>query len=74
MERDPAYLLDMLQAAREAQRLSAGLTWDEFERSPLHQYALFLNRHGHNGRHILPWPVISRGLGVQITPGDLVTG
>ncbi len=40
MQRDPAYLLDMLQAAREAQRLSAGLTWDQFQQSTLHQYAL----------------------------------
>ena len=40
MQRDPAYLLDMLQAAREAQRLSTGLTWEEFETSKLHQYAL----------------------------------
>jgi uncharacterized protein with HEPN domain len=40
MERDPAYLLDMLQAAREAQNLSAGLTWEAFQQSKLHQYAL----------------------------------
>jgi uncharacterized protein with HEPN domain len=40
MQRDPAYLLDMLQAAREAQWLCAGLTWQEFEGSRLHQYAL----------------------------------
>jgi uncharacterized protein with HEPN domain len=40
MERDPAYLLDMLQAAREAQKLSAGLTWELFQQSKLHQYAL----------------------------------
>ncbi len=30
----------MLQAAREAQRLSAGLTWEQFQQSRLHQYAL----------------------------------
>jgi hypothetical protein len=30
MQRDPAYLLDMLQAAREARRLCVGLSWDEF--------------------------------------------
>jgi uncharacterized protein with HEPN domain len=36
MQRDPAYLLDMLQAAREARRLCAGLTWDEFRQSKLH--------------------------------------
>jgi uncharacterized protein with HEPN domain len=40
MDRDPAYLLDMLQAAREAQRLSAGLAWEEFRNSKLHQFAL----------------------------------
>jgi uncharacterized protein with HEPN domain len=40
MQRDPAYLLDMLQAAQEAQRLCTGLTWEEFEKSKLHQYAL----------------------------------
>jgi uncharacterized protein with HEPN domain len=40
MQRDPAYLLDMLQAAPEAQRLSAGLTWGQFQQSTLHQYAL----------------------------------
>src|SRR5262245_29381804 len=40
MERDPAYLLDMLQAAQEAIQLSAGLTADAFQQSKLHQYAL----------------------------------
>jgi uncharacterized protein with HEPN domain len=40
MQRDPAYLLDMLQAAREARRLCGGLTWDDFQKSTLHQYAL----------------------------------
>jgi uncharacterized protein with HEPN domain len=40
MQRDAAYLLDMLQAAREAQRLCTGLTWEQFEQSRLHQYAL----------------------------------
>ena len=40
MERDPAYLLDMLQVAREVQALSAGLTWEIFQQSKLHQYAL----------------------------------
>ncbi len=40
MQRDPAYLLDMLLAAREAQSLSAGLTWEQFQESKLHQYAL----------------------------------
>ena len=40
MERDPAYLLDMLQAARNVQELSAGLTWEVFQQSKLHQFAL----------------------------------
>src|ERR1700722_11364502 len=40
MERDPAYLLDMLQAARDALALSDGLTWEGFQASKLHQYAL----------------------------------
>jgi len=40
MERDPAYLLDMLQAAREVQALSKDLAWEEFQQSKLHQYAL----------------------------------
>ena len=41
MQRDDAYLLDMLLAARRAQRFCAGITWEEFERSDLHQYAVF---------------------------------
>src|SRR5947208_1979124 len=40
MERDPAFLLDMLNAAREVQALSAGLTEEAFRQSKLHQYAL----------------------------------
>ncbi|MGC8857459.1 MAG: DUF86 domain-containing protein [Anaerolineae bacterium] len=40
MWRDSAYLLDMLIAAREALEFSQGLTWDEFQRSSLHQYAI----------------------------------
>ena len=40
MERDPAYLLDMLNAAREVVALSAGLTEEQFRQSKLHQYAL----------------------------------
>ena len=41
MQRDDAYLLDMLIAARRAQRFCAGVAWEEFERSDLHQYAVF---------------------------------
>jgi len=40
MQRDPAYLLDMLQAAREMRDLSANLTWDTFQQSRLHQHAM----------------------------------
>lgn len=40
MWRDEAYLLDMLIAAREAQDFSKGLTWEEFQRSSLHQHAI----------------------------------
>lgn len=40
MWRDEAYLLDMLIAAREAQDFSEGLTWEEFQRSSLHQHAI----------------------------------
>ncbi|MCI0409886.1 MAG: DUF86 domain-containing protein [Acidobacteria bacterium] len=40
MDRDPAYLLDMLNAAREVQALSQGLTCEAFQQSKLHQYAL----------------------------------
>jgi uncharacterized protein with HEPN domain len=40
MERDPGYLLDMLLAAREARQLSGGLSWEQFQQSRLHQYAL----------------------------------
>lgn len=40
MQRDPAYLLDMLLAARDVQTLSAGLTEEAFQQSKLHQYAL----------------------------------
>lgn len=40
MDRDPAYLLDMLQAARDVETLSMGLTEQAFLQSKLHQYAL----------------------------------
>ena len=40
MKRDPAYLLDMLQAAREMRELSANLTWETFQQSRLHQHAM----------------------------------
>jgi uncharacterized protein with HEPN domain len=40
MDRDPAYLLDMLNAARQIQALSSGLTEEAFQQSKLHHYAL----------------------------------
>jgi len=40
MDRDPAYLLDMLQAAQEIKTLSADMSWESFERSKVHHYAL----------------------------------
>lgn len=40
MERDPAYLLDMLRACQKIQKLSEGVTWESFQQSSLHQYAL----------------------------------
>ncbi len=40
MWRDEAYLLDMLIAARNARQFSAGLSWEEFQDSPLHQHAI----------------------------------
>lgn len=40
MWRDEAYLLDMLIAAKDAREFSMGLTWQEFQRSSLHQYAI----------------------------------
>lgn len=40
MWRDDAYLLDMLIAAQEAREFSENLTWQEFQRSSLHQHAI----------------------------------
>ena len=40
MRRDDAYLLDMLQTAREAVEFAAGLTFLQFEQSRLHQNAV----------------------------------
>jgi len=39
MWRDDAYLLDILIAARKVRRFTAGVTWEEFERSDLLQNA-----------------------------------
>ncbi len=70
MERDPAYLLDMLQAAKEAQALSTGLTLEALQASKLHQYALVkvIEIIGEAARAIsdetkaanpnIPWPAI----------------
>lgn len=40
MQRDEAYLLDILIAARKALKFLEGTTWEEFERSELHQDAV----------------------------------
>lgn len=40
MQRDEAYLLDILIEARKAIRFVEGLTWEQFERSELHQNAV----------------------------------
>jgi uncharacterized protein with HEPN domain len=40
MERDEAYLLDILIAARKAVGFVEGMTWAEFAQSELHQNAL----------------------------------
>jgi uncharacterized protein with HEPN domain len=40
MLRDESYLLDILIAAKDARDLSAGLSWDEFKTSRLHQLAI----------------------------------
>lgn len=40
MWRDAAYLLDMVIAAKEARQFCEGLTWEEFQCSALHQYAI----------------------------------
>ena len=37
---DAAYLLDMLLAAQDATRFATGLTFSQFEKSRLHQYAI----------------------------------
>jgi uncharacterized protein with HEPN domain len=40
MERDPALLLHMLLSAKDALQFSAELTWETFQASTLHQYAI----------------------------------
>ena len=40
MQRDEAYLLDILIEARKAIRFVEGLTWEQFEQSELHQNAV----------------------------------
>ena len=37
---DHAYLMDMLLAAQDAARFAVGLTFSQFEKSRLHQYAI----------------------------------
>lgn len=41
MRQDDSLLLDMLVAARMASEFATGLTYAQFERSPLHQNAIF---------------------------------
>lgn len=40
MWRDDAYLLDMLLAAKRARKHAKNLTWDDFQKSTLHQDAI----------------------------------
>ena len=40
MQRDDAYLLDILIAARKALKFLEGMTWEEFERDDLRQNAV----------------------------------
>jgi uncharacterized protein with HEPN domain len=40
MWRDDAYLLDILIAAKRAKEFAADLTWEEFQKSSLHQHAI----------------------------------
>lgn len=40
MQRDEAYLLDILVAARKALQFLEGITWQEFAQSELHQNAV----------------------------------
>ncbi len=40
MQRDEAYLLDILIAARKALKFLEDITWEGFERSELHQHAV----------------------------------
>lgn len=70
MWRDAAYLLDMLIAARHALEFSQNLTWEEFQRSRLHQHAIAkaLENIGEAARQVsdetkaahpeIPWPQI----------------
>ncbi len=40
MQRDEAYLLDILIAARKALRFLEGMSWEDFQQSELHQNAV----------------------------------
>ncbi len=40
MSRDEVYLLDMLIAARKARGYAAGMSWEEFGKSEVHQEAV----------------------------------
>lgn len=68
MWRDEAYLLDILIAARRALEFSRDLTWEQFQQSHLHQYAIAkaLENIGEAARKVsddtktahpvIPWP------------------
>jgi uncharacterized protein with HEPN domain len=72
MNRDDAYLLDMLLAARQIEEFSADLSREEFNRSRLHQLAMvrLIEIIGEAARHVsgqfqqmhpeIEWPNIIR--------------
>ncbi len=67
MPRDEAYLLDILIAARKALQFVEDLSWEEFERSELHQNAVIrsleiigeaarlVSRQTRNAHPEIPW-------------------
>ncbi len=71
MWRDEAYLLDILKAARRAQKFTAGVTWEEFKRDDLLQSATMLplmiigeaagkiSREIRDAHPEIPWPSMS---------------
>jgi uncharacterized protein with HEPN domain len=67
MQRDDAYLLDILIAARKAIEFLEAVTWEEFQRSDLHQNAVMrpleivgeaarrVSRQTHDAHPEIPW-------------------